>query len=99
VDPLFYCPFDKAKHGEQMHSDLDLSQLNPHARDCVYNLIEKYWSVFNEKGVFIPVKHYKCVIDTGDSPPIAMKKKQYGPKEIPIMQKVIAALKKFGQIH
>ena len=45
------------------------------------------------------MKNYKCVIDTGDSPPIAVKKILYGPKETPIMRKAIAALEKVGQIR
>jgi hypothetical protein len=83
----------------QMRHDLDLSHLEPQVRDRVYNLIKKYWPVFDTNGVFVPVKNYECVIDTGDSPPNAVKKILYGPKETPIMQKAIAALEKVGQIH
>ncbi len=63
----------------------------------VYNLIKKYWPVFDTNRVFVPVKNYKCVIDTGDSPPIAVKKILYGPKEAHIMRKAIAALKKLAR--
>jgi hypothetical protein len=83
VGPLFNCPYNEAKHGEQMRRDLDLSHLEPQVRNCVYNLIKKYWPVFGANGVFVPVKNYECVIDTGDSPPIAIKKILYGPKENP----------------
>jgi hypothetical protein len=55
--------------------------------------------VLDKNGIFVPVKHYKCVINTRDSPPIAIKKILYGPKETPIMRKAIAALEKVGQIH
>jgi hypothetical protein len=55
--------------------------------------------VFNKKGIFIPVKNYECVIDTGNSLPIAVKKILYGPKETPIMQECIAALEKVGHIR
>ena len=99
VDPLFACPYNEAKHGEQMRHDLDLSHLGPQVRNHGYNLIKKYWPVFDTNGVFVPVKYYKCVIDTGDSPPIAVKKILYGPKEAHIMRKAIAALEKVGQIH
>jgi hypothetical protein len=61
-----------------MRRDLDLSHLDPNVRDQIYAFIIKYWSVFDEKGVFIPVKNYECVIDTGDAPPIAVKKTFYG---------------------
>jgi hypothetical protein len=99
VDPLFVCEYDEAKHGKQMRHDLDLSHLEPHVRKRVYDLVKKYWSVFDKNGVFVPVKNYECVIDTGDSPPIAVKRILYGPKETPIMRKAIAALEKVGQIH
>ncbi len=82
-----------------MQCDLNLSHLEPHVRDRVYDLVKKYWPVFDANGVFVPVKKYKCIIDTGDSPPIATKKILYGPKETPIMRKAIAALEKVGQIH
>jgi hypothetical protein len=62
-------------------------------------LVKKYWPVFGKNGVFVPVKYYECVINTGDSPPITVKKILYGPKETPIMRRAIAALKKVGQIH
>ena len=55
--------------------------------------------MFDECGVWVPVKNYECVIDTGNAHPIAVKKIQYGPKKTPIMRKAIAALKKNGHIH
>jgi len=55
--------------------------------------------VFDDKGVFIPVKNYECVIDAGDAKPITIKKILYGPKEIPIMRDAIAALAKVGHIR
>jgi hypothetical protein len=54
--------------------------------------------VFDEHGIFTPVHYYQCVIDTGNATPIAIKKIIYGPREIPIMRKSIAALEKVGQI-
>ncbi len=62
-------------------------------------LVKKYWPVFDKNGVFVPVKHYECVINTGDSPPITIKKILYGPKKTPIMRRAITALKKVSQIH
>ena len=76
-------------------SRCDMTQV----RDRVYNLIKKHWPVFDTNGVFVPVKNYECVINTGDSPSITIKKILYGPKETPIMWKAIAALEKIGQIH
>jgi hypothetical protein len=82
-----------------MRRDLNLSHLDPGVRDQIYALVIKYWSVFDDKGAFIPVKNYKCVINTGDALPIAVKKILYGPKETPIMRDGIAALAKVGQIR
>ncbi len=61
--------------------------------------MKKYWSMFDKRGVWVPIQNYKCVIDTGDAHPIAVKKIQYRPKELPIMQKAIAALEKVGHIQ
>ena len=55
--------------------------------------------MFNSKGVFIPVKNYKCIIDTGNACPIAVKKILYGKRETVIMRQCIAALAKVGHIE
>ncbi len=99
VDPTFFCAYDESTHGEQLQKDLNLSHLKPHVCDKVYAIIQKYWSVFNDKVIFIPVKNYKCVIDSGDAQPIAVKKIIYGPKETHIMRDVIAALAQVGHIR
>ncbi len=85
-------------HGKKLRSELDLSHLDNHVRSLVYCLIQKYWSVFDNKGQFAPVKDYSCEIDTGTARPIAIKKIHYGPRETPIMRKCIAALAKLGHI-
>jgi hypothetical protein len=54
--------------------------------------------VFDEHGIFVPVQHYQCIIDTGSAAPIAIKQIRYGQWEIPIMEQSIAALEKMGQI-
>jgi hypothetical protein len=82
-----------------MQCDLNLPHLEPQVHNREYALVKKYWPVFDKNGVFAPVKHYECVIDTGDSPPIAVKKILFEPKKTPIMRRAIAALKKVDQIH
>ncbi len=99
VDPEFFSAYDESKHGEQLRQDLDLSHLDTQVQEKIYALVKKYWSVFDKKGVYVPVKNYECVINTGDSPPIAIKKILYGPQEIPIMHECIAALEKVGHIQ
>ena len=39
VDPVFYEPFDPAKHEALMGKDLDLSHLDPALQESVYALI------------------------------------------------------------
>ena len=56
VDPIFLRRYNEAAHGKRMRRDLDLSHLEPHIRNRVYDLVIKYWSVFNENGIFVPVK-------------------------------------------
>ena len=78
--------------------DLNLSHLEPNVCNKVCAIVQKYWSIFNHKGIFIPVKNYECVIDTGEAQLIAIKKIIYRPKETPIMRDAIAALAKVGHI-
>jgi hypothetical protein len=78
---------------------LDLSHLDDALQTRIYDLIKRYWSVFKDHGVCVPVKNYECVIDTGNALPITVKNIRYGPKEIPIIRKTIAGLKKVGHIR
>jgi hypothetical protein len=99
IDPLYYSPFIAKKHKEIMKRDMDLSHLKPNLQERIYNVIRRHRSMFDEKGVFVPVKHYECVIYTGNSWPIAVKKILYGKRETVIMRKCIAALAKVGHIR
>jgi hypothetical protein len=98
VDSSYYLPFVAEKHKALMRNDMDLSHLNPALQEQIYTIICEYWSVFDEKGAFVPVRNYECVIDTGSARPIAVKKILYGEREVVIMQKCIAALAKVGHI-
>jgi hypothetical protein len=98
-DSQFHFTFDESIHGAHLKEQLDLSHLDPPTQLVVINLIKKYWSVFDERGVWVSVQNYECVINTGNAPPIAVKKIQYGPKELPIMRKAIAALEEVGHIR
>jgi hypothetical protein len=99
VDPSFDFPLNEALHGAPLHQQLNLSHLDNALQARIYALVRKYWSVFDERGVWVPIKNYECVIDTGNVPPIAIKNIRYGPKELPIMQKAIAGLEQVGQIR
>ena len=98
VDPDFDCAFNEALHGERLRKELDVSHLPMEQRNVVTALIKEFWCVFDEKGLFVPVKDYVCHIDTGTARPIAVKKINYGPRETPIMRKCIAALAELKQV-
>jgi hypothetical protein len=99
IDPQFLSHYDKARHGAKLQQELNLLHLNSTVRDKVYQLLQKYWSVFDNKGQFIPVKDYTYLIDTGNARPICIKKINYGLHEIPIMRKCITLLAKLGHIR
>jgi hypothetical protein len=99
IDPWFHLYYDEKHHDKKLRTELNLSHLNSVVRDLVYNLLQKYWSVFDDKGQFVPMKDYMCSIDTGTTHPICMKKINYGPWEIPIMRKCIASLAKLSHIR
>jgi hypothetical protein len=94
VNPSYHLPFVAKKHKALMRKDMDLSHLNPALQEKIHTIICEHWSVFDKKGVFVPVKNYECVIDTGSARPIAVKKILYGKRELVIMRKCIAALAK-----
>ncbi len=97
-DPAYQSIFIPEKHKAQLHKDVDLSHLEPNLQEEVYNIIQEFWSVFDGKGVFVPFKNYECVIDTGTSQPIAVKKILYGERKSIIMRRCIAALAEVGHI-
>jgi hypothetical protein len=98
INPMYYLPFVAKKHEALMWMDMDLSHLDPTLQEKIYQIIRDHWSVFDKKGVFILVKNYECVIDTGSSRPIAVKKILYGKRETVIICKCIAALAKVGHL-
>ena len=98
IDPRFFSVYDEAAHGATLRKLLDLLHSDTSVQNNVYRLIQKYWSVFDDKGQFVPVKDYECVIDSGTARPICVKKIQYGPHETPIMRKCIVAIAKLGHI-
>ncbi len=98
-DPPYHSTFLSEKHKAQLRKDVDLSHFEPNLQEEVYNMIQEFWSVFNGKVVFVLVKNYECVIDTGTARPIAMKKILYGECESVIMRRCIAALAKVGHIR
>ncbi len=99
MDPLNYLPFIPEKYEAIMKRDMDLSHLDPNLQERIYYVIRRHWSVFDEKGVIVLIKHYECVVDTGNSWPIAVKKILYGKGETVIMRKCIAALVKVSHIR
>ncbi len=99
VNPRFHADYDESLHGNKLCKELDLSHLALGLRTKVYALLQKHWSVFDNKGQLIPVKDYKCSINTGSVRPICVKNINYGPPETPIMQKCTTSLEKLGHIR
>ncbi len=99
VDPTFNWVYCDDLHGEKLKTELDVSHLAKDEAEALVTLIKEYWCVFDNRGTFILVCNYKCIIDTGTASSIAIKRIRYGTQEIPIMRKCIAALKKVGQIE
>jgi hypothetical protein len=95
-DLEFNYVFSKANHGNRLTKELDLSHLLPEQGTKLATLIKRYWCVFNDRGTFVPVRNYQCIIDTGNAIPITIKKIHYSPREIPIMRCSIAVLEKVG---
>ncbi len=98
IDPRFNHPFIAKQHEALVCKKMDLSHLDPDLQEKIYSAIREYKSVFDEWGVFIPVKNCKCVIDTGNARPIAVNIILYGEHETVIMRKCISALAKVGHI-
>jgi hypothetical protein len=99
VDPEFNWEYSDKLHKEKLRNDLNLSHLSLEHAAALIAVIKEYWCVFDERGTFVPICNYECIIDTGNAAPIAIKKILYGPREIPIMRKSIDALAKVGQIR
>ncbi len=78
---------------------MNISHLPNDIAQQLTELIKEFWCVFNEQGLFVPVKDYKCSIDTGSHCPIAAKKINYGPRESPIMERCIKQLLSLNQIE
>jgi hypothetical protein len=97
-NPVFNYVYSEAKHGKHL-KELNLSHLQPEEREHLTALIKKYWCMLDERDTFVPIRHYQCIIDTGSTTPIAIKKIHYGPGEIQIMKKSIATLAKMGLIR
>jgi hypothetical protein len=96
--PMFNCKFDETLHADKIDSELSIDHLLPVDAAKVVAMIKQYWAVFNKWGTFIPIRDYKCVIETGTAALILIKKINYVMRETPIMRKCIAALEKVGQV-
>ena len=98
IDPNFGVPYNEAKHGDILRSELDISHLTPSQQITLTDCIKKFWRVFSKEGVTTPVKDYECEIDTGNARPVACKNATFGPREQPIIEKAIAKLLELGHI-
>ena len=62
INPLFDHKFDDELHGDLLRSEFKQPSplLTPEQNTRLADLIEKYWAVFDSRGLFIPVKDYEC---------------------------------------
>jgi hypothetical protein len=74
IDPSFDYPFIPEENDKILWMKVNVSHLHPDQQTQVYDLIREFWPAFDKRGVFLPVKNYDCVIDTGNACPIAVKK-------------------------
>ena len=56
INPSFDHPFVPAEHEEILQKKVDVSHLLPDQQTQVYDLIREFWPVFDERGIFVPVK-------------------------------------------
>ena len=99
IDPAFDVQYDEAIHGEKFDKDFKPSPLlTDEQNKQLADLIKEFWCVFDDKGLFVPIKDYEVEVNTGTAAPIAIKKIQYGPRETPIMRKAITKLAELKQI-
>ena len=98
VDEKFNIKYDEVKRREKLRKELQIDHLTKEQQEQLTDLIKKYWAVFDDSGLFVPVKDYECGIDMGSAKPICVKNINYGPRETPIMNKCIAALEKLDHI-
>ena len=80
INPKFNVQYNEELHGEKLHKEFRRSPiLSDEQNQAILDLIEEFWCVFIGTGLFLPVKDYEYVIDTGSSAPIAVKKHQIWP--------------------
>ena len=69
-----------------------MDHLTPDQGRRIRELLIKYYPVFADEGVVVPVKDYECVIDTGMNRPVSCRSVTYAPLETPLIKKDIAKL-------
>lgn len=68
------------------------SSATPAQRKQIIAIIKKYWDCFCKRGARRTILGYEFGVDTGSSPPVSCKVRQYGPHESKIMMQQIEAL-------
>ena len=67
-------------------------------KTTIQDIVKEHLCTFCNKGVSVSVKHYEMVINTGNAPPVSVKKLHYGLFETLIMQKTIDMLLSYNFI-
>jgi hypothetical protein len=62
IDPAFNLQYDASKHGEKFCEEFHPSPLlTAEENEQLADLIKEFWPVFDDTGLFIPIKDYECV--------------------------------------
>jgi hypothetical protein len=99
LDPSFQITFNEELHGKEFNKRLKFHpDANKEGVKRITELIKEYWCCFCKSNVPIPIRDYKCHIDTGNAKPTVAKNLRFGFHERPIMQEAIDALLEKDQI-
>jgi hypothetical protein len=58
--------------------------VNCATRGKIEMMVQKYWDVFHEAGVRLPVLGFEFTVDTGGSQPVCCRKPNYGHMNLPL---------------
>lgn len=89
-NPEFDYKYNESVDREELDKNLILDKhICKDHENRIRDFVIRFWDVFREEGVKIPIQGYEMVVDTGDHKPIKVPLPRYGLFESPIMQKTI----------
>jgi hypothetical protein len=98
-DSLDIIQFDEQRHGDELKKNLNLEGCPSDLHETVIEVIKHHWDAFAEEGMLKTVRGVKFHIDTGQSPPICCKQREYGAHESRVITKLCKEMEKNGFIE